>query len=215
EGVYRWDVDTKHPEVTLKVVFRPVWYEGTPRPTHTWQAVGATDAYEPKFGMVPLVFGTLKAAFYSLMFGVPIALLAALFTSEFLHPRVKAVIKPTIELMASLPSVVLGFLAGLVFAGWVEQGLAVVLASFFTLPMAFLAGAYLWQILPPRRAAQLGSWRLAFIALALPPGLLGAWLLGPVLEGWLFGGDLKQWLNTGRGPATGGWLLLLLPACGV
>ena len=61
-----------------------------------------------------LLAGTAFALFYATL-GVPIALLAAMYTSEFLHPRIKARVKPTIELMASLPSVVLGFLAALVF----------------------------------------------------------------------------------------------------
>ena len=69
---------------------------------------------------MPLIFGTLKATFYSLLFGVPLALGAALYTSEFMHPALKAKIKPAVEMMASLPSVVLGFLAGAVVAPFVE-----------------------------------------------------------------------------------------------
>jgi phosphate transport system permease protein len=63
----------------------------------------------------------LKATLYALLFAVPIALLAAIATSEFLHPRVKARVKPAIEMMASLPSVVLGFVGALVLAPIVED----------------------------------------------------------------------------------------------
>ena len=60
------------------------------------------DDAEPKLGLVPLVFGTLKATFYSLLFGVPVALLAAIYSSEFLSPRLRVPVKSTIEIMASL-----------------------------------------------------------------------------------------------------------------
>ena len=70
---------------------------------------------------------------YNLLVGTP---LAAIFTSEFLHPRVRNKIKPTIEVMASLPSVVLGFLAGLVIAPFVEDVVPTCLATFFTVPFA-------------------------------------------------------------------------------
>ena len=50
-----------------------------------WQSSSGTDDFEPKLGLWPLVFGTLKATFYSMLFGVPLALLAAIYTSEFLH----------------------------------------------------------------------------------------------------------------------------------
>ena len=69
---------------------------------------------------MPLIFGTIKATVYSLLFAIPIALGAAIYTSEFVHHRVRAVVKPTMELMASLPSVVLGFIAALILAPIVE-----------------------------------------------------------------------------------------------
>ncbi|HEV3003624.1 MAG TPA: hypothetical protein VGX78_04155, partial [Pirellulales bacterium] len=79
-----WRLDVKHPEVSLASLFLPVWYEGHDRPTHDWQSTGGTDDFEPKLGLLPLVFGTLKVTIYSLLFGVPLALLGAVYTSEFL-----------------------------------------------------------------------------------------------------------------------------------
>ena len=116
EGFRSYDLDLKYPEVTTRALFRPVWYEGYPRPEHVWQSSAGTDDFEPKLGMWPLVFGTLKATFYSMLFGVPLALLAAIFTSEFVSPGARPRLKTLIESMASLPSVVLGFLAALVIA---------------------------------------------------------------------------------------------------
>jgi phosphate transport system permease protein len=208
----RYDLDAPHPEVTLASLFRPVWYEGYDRPMHIWQSSAATQEFEPKLGLWPLVFGTIKATFYSMLFGVPLALLAAIYTSEFLHPRIKSKVKPSIELMASLPSVVLGFVAALVLAPLIEQIVPAVLACFVTLPFAYLLGAYGWQLMPHRLGLSLAKWRIVFIAAMLPVGLLLAWLAGPLVERWLFGGDLIGWLDGQHGSPIGGWMMLLLPA---
>ena len=222
-------LDVGHPETTLSSLFLPVWYENYNQPQATWQSSGATDDFESKYGLWPLVFGSIKATVYSLLFGVPLALLAAVFTSEFLKPRTKAVIKPTIEMMASLPSVVLGFLGALVIAPVAEQGVPIILTSFITIPLAFLTGALLWQLLPEVWTLRLRPGRLFFIAMLLPAGIAAAWLLGPKLEAvlfanqpmlvmksWLTGapvtpGDLKAWLDGQMGSGAAGWLILLLP----
>lgn len=209
-GLVHWGLDPRHAEATGRALFTPVWYEGAPRPAHTWQSSAATDDFEPKLGLMPLIFGTLKATVYSLLFGVPIALLAAVFTSEFLHPRARRVVKPAIEMMASLPSVVLGFLAAIVFAPFVENVVPAVLLCFFTVPVAFLLGAYLWQMLPPPLTLRLAGGRLLFLCALLPAGVGLAVVLGPRLEGWLFAGDIRRWLDGQVGGPTGGWFLLLL-----
>jgi phosphate transport system permease protein len=213
--VRSWRVDAPHAEVTLSALFLPVWYEGYSRPVHMWQSSAANQDFEPKLGLWPLIFGTIKATFYSMLFGAPLALLAAIYTSEFLHRRIKSKIKPTIELMASLPSVVLGFLAALLFAPIIARAVPVVLASLITVPVAFLLGAYCWQLVPHHIGLKLARWRFVFIALVLPFGLLAAWVLGPVIERWLFGGDLMGWLDGQHGTGIGGWMLLFLPLCGV
>jgi phosphate transport system permease protein len=214
-GLWHWKFDPRHPEATLRSLFAKVWYEGYDRPQHMWQSSAMTDASEPKYGLMPLIFGTLKAAFYSLLFGVPLALLAAVYTSEFLSPRARNVIKPTVELMASLPSVVLGFLAGLVLAQFLEGVLPAFLACLVTVPLAFLAAAYLWQMLPEKLGLVLGRSRFLLILGVLPLGLLAGVGLGPVLEGLLFGGDLRAWLDRGEGSGAAGWVFLLLPLAAV
>jgi phosphate transport system permease protein len=212
----RWKFDPAYPEATLQSLFMPMWYEGYERPSYVWQSSGGTDDFEPKLGLIPLVFGTLKATFYSMLFGVPLALLAAVYTSEFLSPRTKAKVKPAIEMMASLPSVVLGFLAGIVIAPFVEGVVPEVLASFFTVPFALLLGAYLWQMLPQDWSVLLARYRLLFIALTLPLGIGLANIVGPWAERTLFGGDLLGWLaNRQIGSGLGGWLILLLPLCAI
>lgn len=205
-----WRMDPRHPEATLTALFRPAWYEGSREPTHTWQSSSATDDFEPKLGLMPLIFGTLKATLYSMLFGVPIALLAAIFTSEFLHPRARHIVKPAIEMMASLPSVVLGFLAAIVIAPFVETAVPAVLLSLVTVPAAFLAGACIWQLLPAALTRRLAHWRLVFLCLLFPLGVGLAARLGPGVERLLFAGDIRRWLDGQVGGPAGGWFFLLL-----
>jgi phosphate transport system permease protein len=211
-GAAHWRISVPHPETTLGTLFGKVWYEGYPESSYTWQSSSGTDLFEPKFSLVPLVFGTLKATVYSLLFAIPIALLAAIYTSEFVHPRVRAALKPTMEMMASLPSVVLGFIAALVLAPWVETWIGSVLLAFLTLPLSLLVAAYLWQLLPQPIALRLdGLPKLALMFLAVAAGCLFARGLGPAFERVLFGGDFRQWLSGASGSGAPLLALLLLP----
>ncbi len=216
--------DPRHAEATPGALFTRQWYEGYPAPEHTWQSSSGHTGFEPKLGLIPLVVGTLKATFYSMIFGAPLAILAAIYSSEFLARRVKGVVKPTVELMASLPSVVLGFLAALVFAPFVEEIVPVALAVFVCIPFAFFLCAHLWQIVPSPLQLRWARYRLLIL---LVPVLVGAGLaqvVGPLVERTLFAGDLKGWCAWGPeladarpelAAATGGWFVLLLPFAGV
>jgi phosphate transport system permease protein len=206
-----WRIEAPHPETTAATLFTPVWYEGSEEPAHVWQSSSGTDDFEPKYGLYPLVFGTLKATAYSMLFGVPLALLAAIYTSEFLRPRAKARIKPTIELMAGLPSVVLGFLAALVIAPAVEGIVPHLLLTMLTIPLTLVAGACAWQLLGETPRALLGRFKLALMAAMLPVAVAIAWALAGPFERLLFAGDVKAWLAGQIGSAFGGWAILYLP----
>ncbi len=213
QGRRVWDYSAPHADVSWSGLFRPVWYEGADRPIYSWDDHGT----EPRYSLIPLIFGTLKATFYSMLFGAPLALLAALFTSEFLHPNVKARIKPVIELMASLPSVVLGYVAGMMFAPILSEILPEAISAMFLVPFSILTCAYLWQMLPQRWTLQAGAWRVAAIGFSILPGLWLAKVLGPAIEHLLFGKSIKMWLTEdlsdlgNRSSAWGGWVLLFLP----
>ncbi|MBI3329759.1 MAG: substrate-binding domain-containing protein, partial [Nitrospinae bacterium] len=99
-----WAVANPHPEITWQSLFGKIWYEGYKKPEYVWQSTGGSDDFEPKLSLTPLIYGTLKGTFYALLFAGPVALLAALYTSQFLHPTLKGVVKPTVEIMAALPS---------------------------------------------------------------------------------------------------------------
>ncbi len=211
-GLAAWSVAAGYPEVSAGTLLFPVWYESYPAAVHAWETTGH-EAFESKFGLVPLIFGTLKATLYSMLFATPIALLAAIYASQFMHPAWKARIKPAIEMMASLPSVVLGFLAGLIFAPLLERSLMQVITGVFVVPLVLLIGAHVWLLLPAGSRARWARFRFAVVSLvALPLGMLAAGFLAPLVERLLFQGDVGGWLDGRDGSGFGGWVIATLPA---
>lgn len=188
-------VHNNHPEIAWSNLWRRVFYEGYDEPVHNWQSSSADTDFEPKFSLTPLLFGTLKAAFYALLFAVPLAVMGAVYTACFMSPAMRRWVKPSIETMAGLPTVVLGFLAGVWLAPLVENMLSAVILSLAALPLGVLACAVAWQWLPHRLAARLEGW-LALVT--IPVLALTVWLVfsfDAELEAALFGGDARSWLQ--------------------
>jgi phosphate transport system permease protein len=196
----RFEISVPHPEITWQALFGKVWYEGYGKPEHVWQSTGATNDFETKFSLYPLVFGTLKGTLYALLFAIPLAVLGALYTSQFVHPTVRARVKPTVEVMAALPSVVIGFVAGLYLAPLVERHVVPVMLMLFVMPLLGTMGVLIWGRLPLALVRRLKPGME--LALILPLLLLGGWVslkLGPALEAWLLGGDFRLWLGSALG----------------
>lgn len=212
DRLHVWAVDAPHPETTLGTIFGKVWYEGYDEPTFTWQSSSGNDSFEPKLSLVPLIFGTIKATVYSLLFAIPIALGAAIYTSEFVHARVRAVVKPTMEMMASLPSVVLGFIAALILAPIVETWIAAVVLAFISIPLGLLIGAHLWQLVPGPVALRYGDLPKFLLMIATILGF--GWIacqFASLFERLLFAGDFKAWANGDAGSSVPFTAFLLAP----
>lgn len=180
-------LDDPHPEASWRAFFGKVWYESAERPKYEWQSSGGSDEFEPKLSLVPLIFGTLKGTFYAMVFAVPVALLAALYMSQFAHPHFRTVFKPVMEIMASLPSVVLGFLGALWLAPLLEDRVPSVLAVLALVPLTALGLGAAWSALPLRWRARV---RPGFEFVAFAPlfvlAVWAGWKLGPALERALF-----------------------------
>src|SRR6185295_1542523 len=138
-------ISAPHPEVSLRALFGRVWYEGYEGPAYSWQSSSGTEDFEPKLSLTPLLFGTLKGTVYSMLLAVPLGVLSAMYASQFLHPSLKRVVKPVVEIMASLPSVVLGFLAGLWLAPLLERVLPALLLMMLVLPPTIVLAGVLWE----------------------------------------------------------------------
>jgi phosphate transport system permease protein len=190
-----WRLTNPHPEVSWRALFGKIWYEGYERPDHVWQSTGGTDDFESKFSLVPLIFGTLKGTLYALLFAIPLALFGALYCSQFLEKRWRSPIKSTVELMAALPSVVLGFVAGVVLAPLVQRHLVAVLAMPVLVPAVSIAWIVFWRFLPIPTAAPLVRRHEFWVLMAgVLAGTAVAVAAGPAIEGVLFGGNFEAWL---------------------
>ncbi len=198
--MYSAAVHNDHPEVSFASLWQKVWYESYEEPDYVWQSSAANSDFEPKFSLAPLTYGTLKAAAYAMLISIPLALLGAIFTGYFMTPKMRTIVKPTIEMMGALPTVILGFLAGLWLAPLVENNLAGVLMSIVLLPAAMVGASWLWHLLPENLRNRVPpGWEAA---LQLPVVALTVWLLfqlGHPIEAAFFGGDLPGWFSNELG----------------
>ncbi|MGY3895447.1 phosphate ABC transporter permease [Aeromonas enterica] len=189
-------VENEHPEVTWSALWQEVWYEGYPEPQYVWQSTSASNDFEAKLSLVPLVFGTLKASFYAMMFAVPLGVAGAIYTAYFMSAGLRKYVKPTVEIMAALPTVILGFLAGLWLAPIIEGALPGVVLLLILLPMGMLLTALIWNYLPERGRSWLPE---GWHAILLIPVLLligwGAFAVSPLIENAFMQGDSRIWLT--------------------
>jgi phosphate transport system permease protein len=193
-------IHNPHPEVTFRALFGKVWYEGYSEPQYVWQSSGASNDLEPKLSLVPLMAGTLKGTFYSLLLAIPLGVFGAMYTSQFMHPAYKRYLKPVIEIMASLPSVVLGFLAGLWLAPRIEKAVPALALALVVLPLAVLLTGFLWNALPRafRGRFPVGTEVFLFI-FALAAGIWLCIALSRGFEKLAFAGDFQSWLLKATG----------------
>ncbi|MFK7730102.1 MAG: ABC transporter permease subunit [Pseudomonadales bacterium] len=195
-----WHIDNEHPETSFGALWDEVWYESYSEPEYVWQSSASNNDFEPKYSFSPLAFGTLKAAFYSMMLAAPLAICGAIYTAFFMAPALRRKIKPLVELMEALPTVILGFLAGLWLAPFVEKHLPAIFSMLVFLPPAIVLVAYAWSRLPIR------------VREAMPEGFHAAVLIPVVLilsyiciaasqpmELLFFDGDARAWLTNDLG----------------
>jgi phosphate transport system permease protein len=191
-----FSVENEHPEVTWSALWEEVWYEGYPEAKFIWQSTSGSDDFEGKFSLVPISFGTMKAAMYAMMFAVPIALSAAIYTAYFMTPGMRRKVKPTIELMEALPTVILGFLAGLWLAPIIENYLPAIAMLLVLLPLSVFLTAFAWHQLPKEMKNRIPE---TWAPIILVPVLLiaggSAFLLSPFFETLFFGGDVRQFIT--------------------
>ncbi|HEX9763980.1 MAG TPA: phosphate ABC transporter permease subunit PstC, partial [Candidatus Acidoferrales bacterium] len=107
-----------HEEVTLDTLFLAQEYGVPEAPLpYVWQPVSEV----PKYSLMPLFLGTLKVTVVAMLFAAPLAILAAIFTTEFAPRWLREAVKPVVEMLAGIPSVVLGFFALIVLATWMQD----------------------------------------------------------------------------------------------
>ncbi|ODN68160.1 ABC transporter permease subunit [Methylophaga muralis] len=186
----------QHPQLSFSAMWNKVWYEGRADPEYIWQSSSASDEFESKFSLVPLSIGTLKAALYAMLFAMPLAIAGAIYTAYFMSPKIRGVVKPSIEIMEALPTVILGFLAGLWLAPFAEDHLPAIFSFVILMPVMMLLFAFIWTKLPAGiRHAVPDGWEAALL---VPVILLFGYICitaSPYIEIWFFNGSMRQWFT--------------------
>ncbi|KMK81269.1 ABC transporter permease subunit [Pectobacterium brasiliense] len=196
QGWHRYRVDNPYPDIGWRGLWQKLWYENYPEPAYIWQSTSADDSYQAKFSMMPLMLGTMKAAIYAMLFATPLALSAAIYTACFMSPTLRRWIKPTLEIMGALPTVVVGLIAAI----WLAPHFATYLSAILVMPilwmLAVLGCGWLIECLPTRwRVRFPAGWDVLFlIPTILLTFVVGCWL-APRMENWVLGQPLYQWLG--------------------
>lgn len=195
-----WRLENKHPEVSWRALWQKVWYESYSEPDYIWQSSASNNDFEAKYSFTPLVFGTLKAAFYAMLIATPLAICGAIYTAYFMTPSIRRKVKPLIELMEALPTVILGFLAGLWLAPFIERNLPGFFSVFLMMPVGVLMCAYLWSKVPSSIRHKVPD---GFHAVLLVPVVIAitwaSFASSEPLEALFFAGDMRSWLTHDMG----------------
>ena len=189
-------IDNEHPEINFRSLWSKIHYEGYPEPQHVWQSSAADQDFEAKLSLTPLTFGTLKAAFYAMLIAMPLAIFGAIYTAFFMSPAMRRMVKPTIETMEALPTVILGFLAGLWLSPFIENNLAAIFLTLWVMPVALVAFGWLWLRAPNHWIALINDqWRAALLVpVVIGITLFCFWLAQPI-ETVFFDGNLRQYIS--------------------
>lgn len=193
QGWQHYAIDNPYPDVTWRSLWHKLWYENYPEPAYVWQSTSGEDSYQAKFSLMPVIFGTFKAAGYSMLFAVPLALAGAIYTACFMSAGLRRVVKPAVEVMGALPTVVIGLVAGIWLAPMIEHYLLAVLALPFLLTLAVLLCSGLVNRFVSRPLLP-GIDLLLLLPLVVLT-VWGALAVGPWLELQLFGEPLHFWLG--------------------
>lgn len=195
-----WYLHNEHPEISWQSIWGKVWYESRDKPEYVWQSSSASSDFEPKFSLTPLAFGTFKAAFYAMMFAIPLAILGAMYTAYFMAPKMRQVVKPTIEIMEALPTVILGFLAGLWLAPFVETHLPGMFVMIFFVPFSILVSAAIWEFVPSHIKHRIPEgWEAALLIPVVIISVAFSVEISQPIENLFFNGNLPLWLSQEMG----------------
>ncbi|MEB0208394.1 ABC transporter permease subunit [Pseudomonas sp. CCC3.1] len=185
-----------HPEVSWSALWSKVWYENYDGPKYVWQSTAANTDFEPKMSLAPLTFGTLKAAFYAMLLAAPLAVAAAIYTAYFMAPSLRRKVKPVIELMEAMPTVILGFFAGLFLAPYVEGHLPGIFSLLVLMPVGILVAGFGWSRLPESIRLRVPEGWESLILIPVILFVCGLSLyMSPHMEAWFFGGDMRLWIS--------------------
>jgi len=141
-GVYVWEVNNLSGITTWASLFSPQHYEGYDESDFVWQTTSASDFQEAKFSLTPLLIGSMKASLLALVIAIPVAIGAAIYTAFFAKRRLRHLLKPAVEMLEAIPSVLIGFIAAIWLSPKAEQFLFSF--AFFLIVIPFILILVAW-----------------------------------------------------------------------
>nr|WP_136250353.1 ABC transporter permease subunit [Ningiella ruwaisensis] len=143
DKIFIYQLNNRVGITTFASLFEPLQYEGYSAPNYIWQTSQSAEFAEAKFSLIPLIIGSLKASFLALIVAIPLALGAAIYTAYFAPERIRNIVKPSIEMIEAIPSVIIGFVAAVWLAPFAERSLLSILIVIICTPFIVLLLAIL------------------------------------------------------------------------
>ncbi|MDB2377488.1 ABC transporter permease subunit [Luminiphilus sp.] len=147
----------------------PIEYEGYPSEEYLWLPLPSAQRAEPKYSVVPLIFGTLKAALLALLFSAPLSLGCAIYVGCFMSEAQRQRVRPAIDMLTAFPTVVLGAIGLFWLAPRFGEFLSALIGVIALFPILAILGVFVVRGLGWRwvRHDALDDWPLRLLPLVL------------------------------------------------
>ncbi|MBL0691064.1 MAG: ABC transporter permease subunit [SAR324 cluster bacterium] len=190
-----YKLDMPYPEISFSTLFEELTYESYPESSYTWQSSSGQDDFEPKLSLVPLIIGSLKGTLYAMILVVPLSLLGAIYLSQFAKPKIRNTLKPMIEIVSSVPSVVIGFLAALWLGPRLEENFLHFILFFPLLAIIYFLS---YKLFAPNRGLfknfSFSGWEFVLAIIPFFLTLVAVNYLGDYMSHHLFNNNFVIWL---------------------
>ena len=154
-----WQVDDPESVFTRANLWDAIWYDGYPEPKHVWQTSSASDNIQAKYSLLPLFIGSIKAAMLALLVAIPLAIGSAIYSAYYSGPGIRRIIKPYIEVLEAIPSVVIGFIAAIWLLPISENYLTALILFFVLTPILFIGFLIIYD---SKRHLNIAGWEILF-----------------------------------------------------
>lgn len=147
QQVDRYQIINLSAMANANILFSKNHYSGYSEPDYIWQTSVSSDFQSPKYSVIPLIMGSFKASLLALIVAIPLSVGAAIYTAYFASKRVRNSIKPVIEMLEAIPSVMIGFIAAVWLAPFAERNILSILVIIFSLPFVLILTALLKSLI--------------------------------------------------------------------
>ncbi len=147
QQVDRYNIVNLAAMANADILFGKNQYSGYSKPDYIWQTSVSSDFQSPKYSVIPLIMGSFKASLLALIVAIPLSAGAAIYTAYFASKRVRNSVKPVIEMLEAIPSVMIGFIAAVWLAPFAERHILSILVFVFSLPLVLILTALLKSLI--------------------------------------------------------------------